>query len=108
RVGLSLQRFLDEYNGVGPEPALVVAGGVAANASIRQALQDLCNGAGFRLVEPPLHLCTDNAVMIAWAAAERLRQGLSADALDVAPRPRWPLDEQSVALVGHGKRGAKA
>lgn len=108
RVGRSLQKFLDQYAGKTVEPALVVAGGVAANASIRQSLQDLCNDTGFRLVAPPLHLCTDNAVMIAWAAAERQRQGLAADGLDVAPRPRWPLDEQSAALVGHGKRGAKA
>lgn len=108
RVGRSLQRFLDEYAGKGIEPALVVAGGVAANSSIRATLRELCEEAGFRLVAPPLHLCTDNAVMIAWAAAERRRRGLAADSLEVAPRPRWPLDEQSAALVGHGKRGAKA
>jgi hypothetical protein len=30
--------------------------------------------------------------MIAWAGAERLALGLR-DTLDVAPRPRWPLDE---------------
>ena len=108
RVDRSLRRFLDEYAGKGVEPALVVAGGVAANTAIRQTLQDMCEGAGFRLVAPPLHLCTDNAVMIAWAAAERCRCGLSADSLEVAPRPRWPLDARASALVGHGKRGAKA
>ena len=108
RVGRSLQRFLDEHAGKGVEPALVVAGGVAANGTIRQALQEMCDEAGFRLVAPPLNLCTDNAVMIAWAAAERRRCGLAPDSLETAPRPRWPLDERSAALVGHGKRGAKA
>ena len=71
--------------------ALVVAGGVAANATLRAALTEAATKAGFGFVAPPLRLCTDNAVMVAWAAIERLRQGW-ADALDHAPRPRWPLD----------------
>ncbi|MBV9653632.1 MAG: tRNA (adenosine(37)-N6)-threonylcarbamoyltransferase complex transferase subunit TsaD [Acetobacteraceae bacterium] len=70
---------------------LVVAGGVAANARIRAALESAAAGEGFTLVAPPVRLCTDNAVMVAWAAIERLRLGL-ADPLDFAPRPRWPLD----------------
>jgi N6-L-threonylcarbamoyladenine synthase len=43
-------------------------------------------------VAPPIRLCTDNAVMVAWAGIERLRRGL-ADPLGHAPRPRWPLDQ---------------
>ncbi len=74
---------------------LVVAGGVAANATIRAALEEKTAAAGFRLAAPPPRLCTDNAVMVAWAGIERLGAGL-ADPLDFAPRPRWPLD----ALAG--------
>jgi N6-L-threonylcarbamoyladenine synthase len=48
---------------------------------------------GFRVVAPPLRLCTDNAVMVAWAGVERLRLGLAAGGLEVAPRPRWGLEE---------------
>jgi len=70
---------------------LVVAGGVAANATLRAALQSAAHARGFGFVAPPLRLCSDNAVMVAWAAIERLRLGLT-DALDHAPRPRWPLD----------------
>ena len=55
---------------------LVVAGGVAANAAIRAALEAAAARAGFRLVAPPPRLCTDNAVMVAWAGIERLRLGL--------------------------------
>jgi len=73
--------------------ALVVAGGVAANQAVRTALAGAC---ALPLVAPPLRLCTDNAVMIAWAGIERLRRGL-ADPLDHAPRPRWPLDEMRAA-----------
>lgn len=76
----------------GKPNALVVAGGVAANQSIRRALQRLAGEAGLRLVAPPLALCTDNGAMIAWAGAERLRLGL-VDGLETAPRARWPLAE---------------
>lgn len=70
---------------------LVVAGGVAANQTIRAALDRTASARGAVLLAPPLRLCTDNAVMVAWAAIERLRLGWS-DGLDHAPRPRWPLD----------------
>ncbi|WP_419906953.1 tRNA (adenosine(37)-N6)-threonylcarbamoyltransferase complex transferase subunit TsaD [Hoeflea sp.] len=108
RVERSLQRFSETYGNEISEPVLVVAGGVAANAAIRGSLEALCGKKGFRFVAPPLHLCTDNAVMIAWAAAERMAVGIGSDELDVAPRSRWPLDENSAAVIGHGKRGAKA
>jgi len=69
---------------------LVVAGGVAANGAVRAALAKATAAGGFELVAPPVRLCTDNAVMVAWTGIERLRLGL-ADGLDFAPRPRWPL-----------------
>ena len=74
---------------------LVVSGGVAANTAVRSALSSACERTGFRLVAPPVRLCTDNAVMVAWATIERLRLGL-ADALDFAPRPRWGLETLGV------------
>ncbi len=73
---------------------LVVAGGVAANASVLTALGVAAAARGVALVAPPIRLCTDNAVMVAWTGIERLRLGLT-DGLDVAPRPRWPLAELS-------------
>jgi N6-L-threonylcarbamoyladenine synthase len=76
---------------------LVVAGGVAANGAIRAALAVAAASRGVTLVAPPVRLCTDNAVMVAWAGIERLRLGL-ADTLDFAPRPRWPLDEIAGAV----------
>jgi N6-L-threonylcarbamoyladenine synthase len=74
-----------------PAPLLVVAGGVAANAAVRSALGAAAAAHGFRLAAPPIRLCTDNAVMVAWAGVERLRLGLI-DGIGHAPRPRWPLD----------------
>ena len=75
---------------------LVVAGGVAANGAVRTALEGVAREgvrgrAGIGFVAPPLRLCGDNAVMVAWAAIERLRLGVASD-LSQAPRPRWPLD----------------
>jgi N6-L-threonylcarbamoyladenine synthase len=49
-------------------------------------------------VAPPVKLCTDNGAMIAWAGIERLRLGRT-DALDFAPRPRWPLDSAAANRV---------
>jgi N6-L-threonylcarbamoyladenine synthase len=71
---------------------LVVAGGVASNTAIRQGLAGAAAKHGFILVAPPIRLCSDNAVMVAWAGCERLRLGLR-DELDFASRPRWPLEE---------------
>jgi N6-L-threonylcarbamoyladenine synthase len=77
---------------IGTPSALVCAGGVAANQAIRKVLHRMAFEAGTILVAPPPALCTDNGAMIAWAGAERLALGLT-DTLDVAPRPRWPLEQ---------------
>ena len=82
---------------------LVVAGGVAANDYLRKRLDGLAGHEGFRLVAPPVELCTDNGVMVAWAGIERLRLGLT-DALDFAPRPRWPLDADAPPAAGAGAK----
>ncbi|MEB3703086.1 tRNA (adenosine(37)-N6)-threonylcarbamoyltransferase complex transferase subunit TsaD [Candidatus Bealeia paramacronuclearis] len=71
---------------------LVLAGGVAANGSLRLRLETVCQKSGLQLLCPPMSLCTDNAAMIAWVGLERFQRGLFTS-LDFAPRPRWPLDE---------------
>jgi N6-L-threonylcarbamoyladenine synthase len=86
---------------IGEVSALVVAGGVAANKQVRKALEDLGASRRLRFVAPPQELCTDNAAMIAWAGVERLAQGAS-DPLDIAARPRWPLDPEAEPVRGAG------
>jgi N6-L-threonylcarbamoyladenine synthase len=88
RTKNALRRFADEH---GPGHTLVVAGGVAANLRLREVLAGLAAAHGVGFVAPPQSLCTDNAAMIAWAGIERRRLG-EEDGLDIAPRPRWPLD----------------
>ncbi len=88
---------------------LVVAGGVAANQTIRASLEAAASDAGFVFCAPPMKYCTDNAAMIALAGAMHFRAGARGD-MGVAARSRWPLDEAralSKPAYGHGKRGVK-
>ncbi|MCC5612468.1 tRNA (adenosine(37)-N6)-threonylcarbamoyltransferase complex transferase subunit TsaD [Nostoc sp. CHAB 5834] len=90
--------------------AFVVAGGVAANKTVRRVLEETAARRGFSFLAPPMAFCTDNAAMIALAGAERLRLGLVSD-IDAPARPRWPLDEaRAIADPVHptGRKGAKA
>jgi N6-L-threonylcarbamoyladenine synthase len=95
-------RALDASRGGGPAlTALVVAGGVAANQTIRAGLSALAADHDLPFVAPPLWLCTDNAAMIGWAGALRFAAGL-VDPLDVPARARWPLDPSAEAARGAG------
>ncbi|WP_143957704.1 tRNA (adenosine(37)-N6)-threonylcarbamoyltransferase complex transferase subunit TsaD [Rhodoligotrophos appendicifer] len=99
-----MRRAMDQFRLRFPgktDPVVVVAGGVAANQALRAMMAQEAARGGFTLSIPPLHLCTDNAVMIAWAGAERLALRLT-DALDVAARPRWPLDPDAAPAIGAG------
>jgi N6-L-threonylcarbamoyladenine synthase len=82
-------------------PALVVAGGVAANQAVRGALGELARDHRRRFSVPPAWLCTDNGAMIAWAGAERFAAGLTDD-LSAPARARWPLDERAEKVRGAG------
>ncbi|MBW8880030.1 MAG: tRNA (adenosine(37)-N6)-threonylcarbamoyltransferase complex transferase subunit TsaD, partial [Asticcacaulis sp.] len=109
RSDRALKAFIEtfrEQNTV-TAPAFVVAGGVAANATVRRELQAVAETNGFRFVAPPLRYCTDNAAMIALAGLEHFA-GLcnmgAADGTDLKEkglaalaRPRWPLDEVRAA-----------
>ncbi len=102
------RRALTAARGIAPDiGVLAVAGGVAANTSIRDALKLLCAETGTVFVAPPLSLCTDNAAMIAYAGLVRFTAG-EPDDLTLSARPRWPLDQTSPTLLGSGKKGAKA
>ena len=77
---------------------LVVAGGVGANASLREQLNAACARRGVRVHYPELQLCTDNGAMIALAAGMRLQAGLAQAErrYSFEVKPRWPLAEAAV------------
>jgi N6-L-threonylcarbamoyladenine synthase len=102
------RRALEIYSELGADrPMLAVAGGVAANRMLRARLESVAETNGVGFVAPPLRLCTDNAAMIAWAGIELFRDGRR-DGFDLLARPRWPLDQTAPAMIGSGKKGAKA
>ncbi len=85
RVGVGLKKAA-----AARPTALAIAGGVAANESIRAGLTELAGAHGLKLLVAPPALCTDNAAMVAWAGMERLMLG-QRDGLDTEPKARWPL-----------------
>ena len=80
---------------------LVVAGGVAANISIRENLSSLGKKLNFETIYPNLKFCGDNAAMIAWAGIKRFKKKLTSN-LDISARSRWPLDENAPYMKGPG------
>lgn len=104
RMRRALARYLAENPAT---PCVAVAGGVAANMAIRARLEAVAADLGAQFVAPPLKLCTDNAAMIAYAGIELFDDGIRHD-LTLSARPRWPLDTSQAALIGSGKKGAKA
>ena len=99
---------LERYLELNPDaPTFCVAGGVAANMTIRAALEAVSEQLNVRFMAPPLALCTDNAAMIAAAGIEQMAVR-APDGMELSARPRMPLDTQSAAMLGSGKKGAKA
>jgi N6-L-threonylcarbamoyladenine synthase len=76
-------RAAKEYNAT----EILIAGGVSANQALRQRMRA---EAGLPVRYPPLHLCTDNAAMVACAGYYRFKAGLR-DGLDMDVKPMWPL-----------------
>ena len=89
RSRIAMQMFRKDFPNEAT-PDFVVAGGVAANRAIGEAIEKLCDENGFAKKIPPPGLCTDNAAMVAWAGVERSQLGLF-DGLGAEPRARWPL-----------------
>ncbi|HPF78123.1 MAG TPA: tRNA (adenosine(37)-N6)-threonylcarbamoyltransferase complex transferase subunit TsaD [Alphaproteobacteria bacterium] len=97
----AISAFFDNYLQGDKKPALVVCGGVAANQHLRCVLQDLTQHFKMDFIAPPLALCSDNGAMIAWVGLEKLKQNKT-DPLDIAARPRWPLDPTAEKRPGGG------
>ena len=80
---------------------LIVAGGVAANKSIRENLTTLSKEMDCKTIYPDLRFCGDNAAMIAWAGIKRFKKNLI-DNIDISAKSRWPLDSNAPYMKGPG------
>ncbi len=80
---------------------LIVAGGVAANNSIRKNLSKLADENNCETIYPNIKFCGDNAAMIAWAGIKRFKRNLIDD-IKITAKSRWPLDENAPYMKGPG------
>lgn len=99
RVGNAMDYYGEKYRE--KSHRFVVAGGVAANNSIKEKLLILCKSRGFELMAPPMSLCTDNGAMIAWVGVEKYLKKEFSD-LSVGAVARWPLDPDAPPAIGAG------
>ena len=99
KTKIAIEEFLNDKKN--KTNTLVIAGGVASNLSIRDNLVKLAKEKNFVSVFPPINLCSDNAVMIAWAGIERYKINL-VNNLDFPSKARWPLDSSAPFLKGSG------
>ena len=81
--------------------SFVVAGGVAANETIRKNLKEISEKMNFKPIFPSKEFCGDNAAMIAWAGIQRYKKKLFGKKNETV-RSRWPLDKEAPFLKGPG------
>lgn len=89
KISKACDKFKQQFN---TKPTIVIAGGVARNQMLRTKLNLFCEQNHFDFIAPPHDLCSDNAVMIAWAGYERFQKFHKLSSFDVKPRPRWSLE----------------
>ena len=99
KTKIAIEEFLNDKKN--KTNTLVIAGGVASNLSIRDNLIKLAKEKNFVSVFPPVNLCSDNAVMIAWAGIERYKINL-VNNLEFPSKARWPFDSSAPFLKGSG------
>ena len=99
KTKVAIEMFKDKTNV--EDIKLIVAGGVAANKSIRKNLNRLSNDIDLEIIFPDIKFCGDNAAMIAWAGIKRYKKNLLGN-LNIQARSRWPLDETAPYMKGLG------
>jgi len=100
KTEVAMKKFREEVSNDSLKP-FVVAGGVAANETIRNNLRELSKKMNFNPLFPSKEFCGDNAAMIAWAGIQRYNKKLF-NIKDEIVRSRWPLDDSAPFLKGSG------
>ncbi len=99
KTKIAMKQFVDKSGC--KESIFVVAGGVAANKSIRNNLSNVSKEMNFKPLYPELKFCGDNAAMIAWAGIKRFKKNLIDD-FSFNAKSRWPLDSSAPYMKGPG------
>ena len=99
KTKVAMKQFLNK--GGKENSNFVVAGGVAANKTIRENLTEAAKEMNFNPLFPDLEFCGDNAAMIAWAGLKRFKKELISN-INFSARSRWPLDESAPYMKGPG------
>ena len=99
KTKIAMKQFLNK--GGKENSNFVVAGGVAANKTIRENLTEAAKEMNFNPLFPDLEFCGDNAAMIAWAGLKRFKKELISN-INFSARSRWPLDESAPYMKGPG------
>ena len=100
KTEVAMKQFRDETKDKSMK-SFVIAGGVAANKTIRESLKEISNKMNFKHIFPSKEFCGDNAAMIAWAGIQRYRKKLFERKKEKV-RSRWPLDPKAPFLKGPG------
>ena len=100
KTEVAMKKFREEVSNDSLKP-FVVAGGVAANETIRNNLRELSKKMNFNPLFPSKEFCGDNAAMIAWAGIQRYNKKLFNIKNEIV-RSRWPLDDSAPFLKGSG------
>ena len=96
---VAMNQFLEKTRKINSH--FVVAGGVAANLSIRKNLKEISLAKNFQPLFPKIEYCGDNAAMIAWAGIQRFKKKFK-NKLDFSAKSRWPLDDKAPFMKGPG------
>ena len=100
KTKVAMEKFREEMSNNSLRP-FVIAGGVAANETIRKNLKELSKKMNINPIFPSKEFCGDNAAMIAWAGIQRCNKKLFNIKNDIV-RSRWPLDDNAPFLKGPG------
>ena len=100
KTEVAMNKFKEEVSNSSTK-SFVVAGGVAANETIRKSLKEISKKMNFKPIFPSKEFCGDNAAMIAWVGIQRYKKKLFAKKNEIV-RSRWPLDKKAPFLKGPG------
>ncbi len=100
KTEVAMNKFKEEVSNNSTK-SFVVAGGVAANETLRKSLKEISKKMSFKPIFPSKEFCGDNAAMIAWAGIQRYRKKLF-NKKNETVRSRWPLDKEAPFLKGPG------